>query len=142
MFTRRGFATSSFLSALTTASSASAAPVMEMKVVYHLSDLEKVSTVLRNIHNHYAGMDGDPIKITLVVQAPALRAFRNSAPSDVSCAFRELVDDFQLEVLACSNSLGGENMILDDLLSGFRVTPSGVVTLAERQAQGYAYIRP
>lgn len=142
MFTRRGFVATSFLGALTTPSSADTMQVREMKVVYHLSDLEKVSPVLRNIHNHYAGMGGAPIKISLVVLSPALRAFRNSASIEIGGAFRELVDDFGLEALACSNSLRAEEITLDDLLQGFRATPSGVVTIAQRQAQGYAYIRP
>ena len=142
MLTRRGFAVSSFLGALTLPSAAGATQVAEMKVVYHLSDLEKVSPALRNIHNHYAGMRGDPIKITLVVLAPALSVFRNSASVDISAPFRELVDDFGLEALACSNSLRAEGIAVDDLLRGFRTTPSGVVTIAQRQVQGYAYIRP
>jgi intracellular sulfur oxidation DsrE/DsrF family protein len=33
------------------------------KVVYHLSDLDKVSFVLGNIRNHFDGMDG-PDKVT------------------------------------------------------------------------------
>jgi intracellular sulfur oxidation DsrE/DsrF family protein len=142
MFTRRTFAASSFLTVMSAAPSANAGQETEMKVVYHLSDLEKVPSVLGNIHNHYAGMGGDPVKITLVVQGPALRAFTKAASLDVISNFRDLVDDFQLEVLACANSLKAEDMALGDLLAGFGVTSSGVVTIAHRQAQGYAYIRP
>jgi intracellular sulfur oxidation DsrE/DsrF family protein len=44
------------------------------KVVYHLSDLDKVSFVLGNITNHYEGMGGpDKVTIALVVHGPALK---------------------------------------------------------------------
>src|SRR5450432_154052 len=52
------------------------------KVVYHLADLEKVGFVLGNIRNHIAGMGGaDKVKIALVVQGPALKAFRLNTPN-------------------------------------------------------------
>src|SRR5262245_35561633 len=50
------------------------------KVVYHLSDLDKVAFVLGNIDNHFEGMGGpDKVTIALAVHGPALRAFHASA---------------------------------------------------------------
>src|SRR5689334_3313606 len=50
-----------------------------LKVVYHLSDLEKVHFVLGNIQNHLDGV-GAPghVTIALVVHGPALRSFQTS----------------------------------------------------------------
>src|ERR1700744_3141257 len=49
------------------------------KVVYHLSDLDKVGFVLGNIRNHFDGMGGpDHVTIALVVHGPALRAFQSA----------------------------------------------------------------
>src|ERR1700694_4589086 len=48
----------------------------KLKVVYHLSDLDKVTFVLGNIQNHFDGVGGpDHVTIALVVHGQALRAF-------------------------------------------------------------------
>src|SRR5277367_466512 len=56
------------------------------KVVYHLSDLDKVNFVLGNIGNHYEGMGGpENVTIALVVHGPALKAFHtDGATPEVS----------------------------------------------------------
>jgi uncharacterized protein len=114
------------------------------KVVYHLSDLDKVDFVLGNIINHYKGMGGpDKVTIALVVHGPALKAFHNS---DASPDMSKRTDDLTktgLELNACINTMRAQNVTLKDLLPGFLVADKGgVVRLAQLQAQGYAYLRP
>ncbi len=114
------------------------------RVVYHLSDLDKVDFVLGNIHNHYAGMGGPShVKIALVVHGPALKAFQTAAATpDVAKRAGELRGD-GLELNACINTMRAQNVTLKDLLPGFIVAEKGgVVRLAELQSQGYAYLRP
>jgi uncharacterized protein len=114
------------------------------KVVYHLSDLDKVDFVLGNIHNHYAGMGGPShVRIALVVHGPALKAFHLAdATPDVSKRLEEL-RNLHLAPMACINTMRAQNVTLKDLLAGFSVADKGgVVRLAELQAQGYAYLRP
>jgi uncharacterized protein len=114
------------------------------KVVYHLSDLDKVDFVLGNIHNHYAGMGGPgQVKIALVVHGPALKAFHTAAATpDVTKHTDELRGD-GLELNACINTMRAQNITLKDLLPGFIVAEKGgVVRLAQLQSQGYAYLRP
>ena len=54
---------------------AEAATPDQAKVVYHLSDLDKVDFVLGNIRNHYAGMGGpDKVTIALVVHGPGAQS--------------------------------------------------------------------
>ena len=51
----------------------------KQKVVYHLSDAEKVPFVLSNIQNHIAGVGGpEYVEIVLVVHGPALKAFHQA----------------------------------------------------------------
>jgi len=61
------------------ASAATEAPAANrLKVVYHLSDLDKVSFVVGNIQNHLDGVGGpDNVTIALVVHGRALRAFHS-----------------------------------------------------------------
>lgn len=114
------------------------------KVVYHLSDLDKVSFVLGNIRNHYDGVGGpEHVSIVLVVHGPALKAFRSaSATPDVARRVAEFVKS-GLALSACGNTMKAQQLALADLLPGFtRLEQGGVVRLAELQAQGYVYLRP
>lgn len=114
------------------------------KVVYHLSDLDKVDFVLGNIRNHFGGMGGpDKVTIALVVHGPALKAFHSAeATPDMSKRTDELAKT-GLQLNACINTMRAQNVTLTDLLPGFIVADKGgVVRLAELQGQGYAYLRP
>ncbi len=114
------------------------------KVVYHLSDLDKVSFVLGNIRNHYAGVGGpDKVTISLVVHGPALKAFQIASASP---DLRHRVGEFSktgLELNACGNTMKAQKITLKDLLPGFiAAEQGGVVRIAELQAMGYVYLRP
>lgn len=144
MWTRRGLWGFGFLAAFSGGRTAVAtAKSRQPNVVYHLADLDKVAFALGNIHNHFAGTNDDGVQISLVVHGGALRAFRaSSASSEVSELFRDLIENNKLQALACSNSLRAQSLSINDLFNGFRAVDSGVVTIAQLQSQGYAYVRP
>ena len=114
------------------------------RVVYHVTDLDKVSFVLGNIKNHFEGVGGpDKVKIAVVVHGPALKAFhRQGALADiVSRAASHSKAGVRFE--ACGNTMNAQNVKLGDLLPGFVVAEKGgVVRLAELQREGWAYLRP
>ncbi|WP_158672058.1 DsrE family protein [Bradyrhizobium guangdongense] len=121
-----------------------AAASNRLKVVYHLSDAEKVSFVLGNIQNHIDGVGGpEHVTIALVIHGPALKAFHAAqANPDIS----KRVSDFSkdgVELAACGNTMKAQNVTLRELLPGFvSAEKGGVVRLAELQSQGYLYLRP
>jgi intracellular sulfur oxidation DsrE/DsrF family protein len=121
-----------------------AAPPGKLKVVYHLSDLDKVNFVLGNIQNHFDGVGGpDHVTIALVVHGQALRAFHAaSANPDLT----RRVGQFSkagLQLAACGNTMKSQKVELRDLLPGFiNAAKGGVVRIAELQSQGYLYLRP
>jgi uncharacterized protein len=119
-------------------------PTDKLKVVYHLSDLDKVAFVLGNIENHYDGVGGpDHVTIALVVHGPALRAFYAAAVNrEVASKISQFTKD-GAELAACGNTMKVQNITLADLVPGFvAAEKGGVVRLAELQAQGYLYLRP
>jgi intracellular sulfur oxidation DsrE/DsrF family protein len=123
---------------------AEATPPAKLKVVYHLSDLDKVDFVIGNIQNHYDGVGGpDNVTIALVVHGQALRAFHATAASP---DFARRVGQFSkagLELAACGNTMKSQNVGLKDLLPGFvSADRGGVVRIAELQSKGYFYLRP
>ena len=111
------------------------------KVVYHLSDLDKVTFVMGNIRNHYDGAPGTTI--ALVVHGPALKAFQASQASpDLTKRVSE-AQQAGLQLLACGNTMKATHIALADLLPGFvNAEEGGVVRIAELQSQGYLYLRP
>jgi intracellular sulfur oxidation DsrE/DsrF family protein len=114
------------------------------KVVYHLSDADKVHSVLGNVKNHIKGMGGaDKVVIAVVVHGPAVAAFRaDSITESVASGTKQLMDE-KVAFFACINTLNGMNLNVTDLTPGFGVAEKGgVVKLAELQAQGWAYLRP
>jgi uncharacterized protein len=121
-----------------------AAPQARLKVVYHLSDLDKVSFVLGNIQNHIDGVGGpDHVTIALVVHGPALRAFHaGQANPDLTRRVGQF-SKVGVELAACGNTMKSQNVTLKDLLPGFvNADKGGVVRIAELQSQGYLYLRP
>lgn len=124
---------------------ARAAPASQrLRVVYHLSDLDKVNFVLGNIQNHIQGVGGpDKIDVKLVVHGPALKAFHAiSADQHMSQAAEKLMKE-GVGMAACANTMKAQGVKLDDLLPGFGVAEKGgVVRLTELQVEGYHYLRP
>jgi intracellular sulfur oxidation DsrE/DsrF family protein len=140
------WSTVSALGAAFAASRAKAATAAsdKLKVVYHLSDAEKVNFVLGNIQNHIDGVGGpEHVTIALVIHGPALKAFhRAQANPDVSKRIGDFSKD-GVELAACANTMKAQNVTLTDLLPGFvSAEKGGVVRLAELQSQGYLYLRP
>jgi uncharacterized protein len=134
------------LFAAASATRAHAAPATpdKAKVVYHLSDLDKVSFVLGNIRNHFDGMGGpDKVVIALVVHGPGLKAFQtSSASSDLAHRVGEFSKS-GLELSACGHTMKAQKITLKDLLPGFiEADRGGVVRIADLQSMGYAYLRP
>ena len=119
-------------------------PQEKLKVVYHLSDADKVGFVLGNIQNHLDGVGGpDHVTIALVVHGPPLRAFHAaSANPDIVSRVGQL-SKAGVEFAACANTMKSQNVALKDLLPGFiSADRGGVVRIAELQSQGYLYLRP
>jgi len=111
-----------------------------MRVVYHLSDVEKVDFVLHNMRVHYENA-GEPTALALVVHGPAVRAFRKDGSGVTQERFASLLKR-GMSPYICAVALRGQNMEEKDLTPGFLITPAGTVRLAQLQRDGYLYIRP
>ena len=133
-----------FLPVILFASIQTAFAADKLKVVYHVSEADKVPFVLNNIRNHIKGVDGaENVEIILVAHGPGLKPFHaENGPEKVS----SLVSELQLEGVqfnACGNTMNALSFQLSDLLPDFvRRDEGGVVRIAELQSKGYLYIRP
>lgn len=122
----------------------SAVAADKLKVVYHVTELEKVPFVLSNIENHIKGVGGPGnVEIVLVAHGPALKAFEKKKAEPKLLERITGLRNSGIELDACGNTLKAEQLTLDDLPEGFvRIDQGGVVRIAELQHQGYIYIRP
>jgi intracellular sulfur oxidation DsrE/DsrF family protein len=114
------------------------------RVVYHLSDLDKVRFVIGNIQNHLNGVGGpDNVTIVLVVHGPALRAFHSTEANPDMARHMSKLSKAGVGFAACANTMKSQKVTLDELLPGFvSAEKGGVVRIAELQSHGYLYLRP
>ena len=119
-------------------------PQDKLKVVYHLSDLDKAAFVIGNIQNHLDGVGGaDHVTIALVIHGPALRAFQTAQANPDFSQHDEKLSKAGVGLAACGHTMKTQKVTLSDLLPGFVVADKGgVVRIAELQSQGYLYLRP
>ena len=116
----------------------------KLKVVYHVTELERVPFVLGNIENHIKGVGGpENVEIILVAHGTAVKAFEKTSADPKLLERQGLLKKQGIEFDACGNTLNKDKLTLQDLPEGFvRVDQGGVVRIAELQWAGYIYIRP
>ncbi len=119
----------------------------KVKVVYHVdgNDLATAKYALALINKHIEAEGGpDKIDIVLVVHGPALELFKEeSVDQDLKGKLKMIIDrGAQAEMCQVSMKLFGTP--LEKLVAGFRPTehPVAVKRIADRQRQGYVYIKP
>lgn len=112
------------------------------KVLFHIDDREKWGMVLksaRNMTNHYEQM-AITHQIEIVANGQAVRDY-SLANRGLRNAMRELVEQ-NILFAACNNALEVAELTSDDIFTFVVVVPVGVVEIADRQLEGYAYIMP
>jgi intracellular sulfur oxidation DsrE/DsrF family protein len=143
MMLRRAFLKTAGSIAATGATDAARAAASDNKVVYHLSDRERVLFVLGNIENHFKAFAPGEVTIALVVHGEPLGAFRKIAENERFTERLQGLVEKGLTPFACANTMEWLKIALADLPQGFEVADKGgVVKLAELQQKGFAYIRP
>ncbi|MGD9667801.1 MAG: DsrE family protein [Hyphomicrobiaceae bacterium] len=126
-----------------TAGSAQAA-TDKAKVVYHLSDAEKVKFVLGNIKNHIDGVGGpDNVEIVLVAHGPAVKSLHTLSGDQTLVGNLSKLMGEKVQFHVCANTLKAFNYELSELPAGaILADKGGVVRIADLQQKGYLYIRP
>ena len=140
---RRAFLKTATLIAATGATARAVAAAADNKVVYHLSDRERVMFVLGNIENHYKAFAPGQVTIALVVHGDPLGNFRNIPENERFTDRLRGLAEKGLTPFACANTMEWLKLALADLPRGFVVAEKGgVVKLAELQQKAFVYIRP
>ncbi len=116
----------------------------KLKVVYHVSELDRVGFTLGNMINHIKGVGGpENVELVLVAHGPALKAFHDIEADPKVTERVAALQGQGVRFEACGNTMRAQAVQLTDLLPNFlRRDEGGVVRIAELQSQGYMYIRP
>lgn len=111
------------------------------KVVIQVSDgdSKKWNLALNNARNIQADLGGKNVDIEIVAYGPGIGMLKLESPvgNRVSDAMKSGV-----KVVACENTMRNNKLSKSDMLPKIGYVAAGVVELMDKQAAGYAYIRP
>lgn len=111
-----------------------------MKVIYHVDESEKWNLTLTNVSNMLTVYKQEGVDYQLEVLANSI-AVKAYAEEELKDKMQMLAND-GVEFAACANALRSNQIEADQLHSFVHVVPAGVVELAKRQSEGFAYIKP
>ena len=111
-----------------------------MKVAFHLSQIraDEVRKALRNIKHLREDKPEAEIHAVSNTSAVTMMKKRGSFEEKIE----DLINEHDVLMKACSNSIEGTEMTEDDLIEDVEVVDSGVSELAELQEKGFGYIKP
>ena len=114
-----------------------------MKVIFHVDERNKWGMVLANISNmiDYYRNSGEAYEIEAVANGEAVADYVPSKENP----YQEQMNGLAaagVTFAACGNALRGQQIPESELPGFVTVVPAGVVELAGKQAEGFAYIRP
>lgn len=113
------------------------------KVIYHVNEMGKWNTTAGNLdhmlENYHS--NGVEYQIEVLANGEAVRGYVKSEAVDLVEKMEQLAGAGVL-FAACNNALNSQKIAREELPSFVTVVPAGVVELVDRQAEGYAYLKP
>lgn len=115
-----------------------------MNVLFHIDEPERWPMVLANVGNmlaFYQGTAERPV-IEIVANGPAVAELKASPSQGALHEPMRMLSEQSVDIAACRNALRSQGIAETELLPFVRTVPAGVVELAVKQGEGYAYIKP
>jgi len=118
------------------------------KAVYQVNEIDRASAALRNIGNHLQAtgtpMEGK-IDLAVVSHSSGVYMLLEGSTDKKGRLYEPRIQELMskgVKFLQCKNTLEGHDLSKKDLVDGVQVVPSGVAELAEKQRNGYTFIKP
>lgn len=110
-------------------------------IVIQVSDNDpaKWALALNNAKNLQDDVGAANIDIEIVAYGPGISMLKLESPTGSRIA--EAMKD-KVKVTACENTMRGQKLTRDDMLSGISYVPAGATEIMRKQGQGWAYLRP
>lgn len=112
------------------------------KVIFQVTDndVARWTLTLNNVRNLQNGVGGaDKADIEVIAYGPGIQLLRAGSP--IAARITETVGN-KVKVVACENTMAGNQLTHADMLPDIGYVPAGVVEVMRKQQAGYAYIRP
>ena len=118
-----------------------AAGTKRHKIVIQVSDNDpaKWSLALNNAKNLQDDVGAANVDIEIVAYGPGIGMLKLESPTGSRIADAMKAN---IKVLACENTMRGQKLTRDDMLSGLAYVPAGVTEIMTKQSEGWAYLRP
>lgn len=103
-------------------------------------DARVVNDLLHNVVNIQKFYGQDNVRVAVVGFGAGNRAlYKDTSP--VRARVESLLQ-YEVEFLACGNTMETTNRRKDDLIDGVEVVTAGIPEIVERQLRGWIYVRP
>lgn len=99
-----------------------------------------VNNVYYNAINLQKFYGADNVKIEIVFYGPGIRSILKETA--ISSQRVQSLQDYEIDFVACNNTLTTIGKRTEDLLPGIRVVTSGIAEIVERKIDGWHYIIP
>ena len=111
------------------------------KIVLSLSEKDeaRVNAVLNNIMNIQKAYGQDNVELALVAYGPGIWSILKDSPVRKRIESMQL---YEIEFIACGNTLDAIHKTEDDMIDGVVWTRAGLVELVERRLSGWVDIKP
>lgn len=112
------------------------------KVIFHIDEMSKWNLLLSNVENFIKELNVQSKTIEVLSNSEAVKFFvRDTITKDNQLRIETLIKQ-GIVFSVCNNSLLSNKIDPKSLLNGIYIVPSGVVELAIKQYDSYAYIKP
>lgn len=114
----------------------------EIKVIFHIDELNKWNLTLKNANNLLNAIESNKTDIIILANSEAVKLYNlNNALTTEITVMKELSDK-GVKFIACNNALNAYGIKKENLMYFIDIVPAGVLELINKQAEGYAYIKP
>ena len=105
-----------------------------MKIIFHVDELTKWQLCgnVTNMSNYYQVQNID-YQIEVLANSEAVIAYQLDYDHEIKK---------HVTFTACNNALAANHLTTADIYQFITIVPAGVVELAQKQTEGFAYIKP
>ena len=114
---------------------------MKYRVVFHIDEISKWTLLLNNVKNLLQAVGVSESEIEVLANSEAVSAYVAEGGGSHLEQMAQLCEQ-GVRFVACNNAIKSIGIEREQLLQFVSIVPAGVAELIERQADGYAYIKP
>lgn len=116
--------------------------MMEVKVIFHIDEVEKWDLILKNVSNLLHSIDIEKSNIEVLANSEAVKFYDLSNDLNTEVIYMKELRRQGVKFVACNNALNAYHIKKDNLMDFIAIVPVGVLELITKQREGYAYIKP